>query len=481
MSSVFRMGQRARQPGGDSSRDNPLQKRTRLPKLEPNANRRAQEIVERHLHTSSEETFVSSACTIPVLEQIASTAPDAGRSHDVSYLKDKKVALAPKVAPSLIRESDWVYESSFLPQGPGSVYNGEDGMWRTLLFPSDKPSSRTDAVLLDAWITRAMTECGQSAPKSPQAGGGDLATRVEELVPLLSIGLHEVVRQVTHHCPERGLALEKIWKTYVDLFDRVLSEMQAALRLHKEKASGVQLVLKGAQSDLDEQKSSHPQQMQQVIVDLEAQFSAAQAEVEATLRKCDQENVSLRQELRKHHAALELWYPSFTLYQNSYMKGHIPSSSGVSAEMRNSHLASKNPDGEPGNMPEMAIAEDFKRLLSAFTPDKRKAIGKELSSIFAGVSSASSGQRQVTAEKGTADQDETRIAVLQAEISAQEEIIEQLKQQVESLESGRSLPDKRRDSAPADAAEDATAAALAARAPAPATGPAQAHPDVEEG
>lgn len=107
-------------------------------------------------------------------------------------------------------------------------------------------------------------------------------------------------------------------------------------------------------------------------------------------------------------------------------------------------------------MPEMAIAEDFKRLLSAFTPDKRKAIGKELSSLLAGVSSASSSHKRSMGEKGTTDNDEARIGMLQVEIAAQEKQIEHLKRQIEQLESGQSRP-RKSTSGSTHAAQDATA------------------------
>eukprot|EP00920_Eleutheroschizon_duboscqi_P028035 GHVT01068494.1.p1 GENE.GHVT01068494.1~~GHVT01068494.1.p1 ORF type:complete len:175 (-),score=32.00 GHVT01068494.1:3049-3573(-) len=81
-------------------------------------------------------------------------------------------------------------------------------------------------------------------PTSPPAASSfpptDLTAAVDELVPLLSIGLNEAVRQVSHHCAERGLVIEKIWSTYVELFDRVLSEMRRTHERHKIKAKSGQ-------------------------------------------------------------------------------------------------------------------------------------------------------------------------------------------------------------------------------------------------
>merc|ERR1719174_2436653 len=112
----------------------------------------------------------------------------------------------------------------------------------------------------------------------------DLAQAVDELVPILSVALHEIVRQVTHYCVERGVVLEKIWRTYVELFDRVLKEMHTSLRVHKERTSEVQEVLRKAQTELEALRRSHPHQMQKVISDLEGRFTSRQKELESELR-----------------------------------------------------------------------------------------------------------------------------------------------------------------------------------------------------
>merc|ERR1719171_2068451 len=181
------------------------------------------------------------------------------------------------------------------------------------------PSSRTDAIMLDAWITKSLEKYSDKVSEKE-----DLAAAVEELVPILSIALHEIVRQVIHYCAERGVVLEKIWRTYVELFDRVLREMKSSLKTHKEKTAEVQAVLNEACKSLDDLRSSHPVQMQKVIVDLEGKFTTRQKELEMELRARESENLVLTQELRDHHALLESWYPSFHLYQNSYIKGQIP-------------------------------------------------------------------------------------------------------------------------------------------------------------
>ncbi|CAE8713240.1 unnamed protein product, partial [Polarella glacialis] len=77
---------------------------------------------------------------------------------------------------------------------------------------------------------------------------------VEELVPILSIGLNEIVRQVSQHCLERGLVLEKIWRTYVELFERALADARATLKKQKERTSKLEAELVRIQNELEELK-----------------------------------------------------------------------------------------------------------------------------------------------------------------------------------------------------------------------------------
>merc|ERR1719436_138694 len=86
----------------------------------------------------------------------------------------------------------------------------------------------------------------------------ELVKTVQDLVPILSVALHEIVRQVTHHCGERGAVLEKIWRTYVELFNRVLRNMQESLRSQKRKTTEVQVVLDNVQKEVNAQRRKHP-------------------------------------------------------------------------------------------------------------------------------------------------------------------------------------------------------------------------------
>lgn len=481
-----------------------LAAKPRLPELRPNMNRRAQQIIAAHMRSaSSASTAFSSMATVPVLTQIASTAPRTARTHDISHLCDTSTYLTPSIPPSLVAEEDHIFETSFMPLNVSSKYNEQDGLWHTKVFPSNTPSSRTDAVLLDAWITRSLERYQQT---SACAAKEDLARAVEDLVPILSVALHEIVRQVTHHCIERGVGLEKIWRTYVELFDRVLSQMQDALLAQKSKALEAQNVLAGAREELQGLRKSHPEQMHRVIAELEEKFSTRQQEFEDALKQAEEDNIRLKQELRTHHRELEMWYPSFGLYRESYIKNHIPQftryaklptnktadnnsqnpSSGAlnptvpefrgrrpsAASPRHSMLvdpsqvAQLQEGAEPEFEPEVAIAEDFKRLLAVLAPEKRKGIGKELSFIMDPPKERSSsgankqqsrrytGNNESDGAESRGSQNEQQVVEsLKTEVRQQEERIRELREEISTLEHHQAGVEGREAAAAAAAAQ----------------------------
>lgn len=418
--------------GGLSSQQTSMN-RPKLPEVRAHRNRRAEKILQGHLHNVSTSTFQSSEASIPVLQQLDQTASRAARTHDISHLRDHGLHLAPKIPDSLLPKEDYVYERSFLPKNGTSAFKAEDGLWHTQVFPSSTaPSSRTDAIMLDQWISNSLEKYAARMSQQQE----DLAQAVEELVPILTVALHEIVRQVTHYCVERGVVLEKIWRTYVELFDRVLKEMHTSLRIHKERTTEVQEVLRQAQTELETLRKNHPHQMQKVIAELEGRFTTRQKELESDLRAREKDNQALTLELRSHHTAIESWYPEFHVYQNSYIKNNIPN---YDPKQKVQHRSSRggHGHGEDEKSPELAMAEDFKRLLAALAPDKRKIIGKELAGLL-----LEQQKEQKSGKKGKREnQDEgaRMLAILRAEVQEQEEKIKSLVAEVEALEPNRTF------------------------------------------
>eukprot|EP00929_Paragymnodinium_shiwhaense_P026960 TRINITY_DN15935_c0_g2_i1.p1 TRINITY_DN15935_c0_g2~~TRINITY_DN15935_c0_g2_i1.p1 ORF type:complete len:535 (+),score=191.42 TRINITY_DN15935_c0_g2_i1:197-1801(+) len=455
-------------PGGSLSARGP----PRLPKV-PNVNKRAQEIIAAHMPMGgSEASFYSDGSSVPVLAQIDSTAPRTAISHDISHLCDNKGAyLTPKIPASLIAETEHVYEKTFMPLDTTSAYSEADGLWHTKVFPSQAPSSRKDAVMLDAWITKSLEQQGASESATSE----ELVQAVEKLVPTLSVALHEIVRQVTHQCMERGSVLEKIWRTYVELFNRVLKQMQESLTTQKTNTSTVSEALSAAQQELTTLRKEHPENMHRIILNLESDFTQSQKQFEADLAEAEQKNKVLKQELREQHRELEIWFPMFPQYQDSFVKAQLPVPVSASKQRAMARLSKgrftannldalleadshadldeaaqlyeeekeeQNPDAMP---PEVALAEDFKRLLAVLAPEKRKTIGREIAPVMdpkfsmekgRGVHREKSVSRHsisIKEERAQREQIDT-VDRLQLEIREQEAKMKDLRHEIAKLE-----------------------------------------------
>lgn len=458
----------------------------KLPRLHPHVNKRAQQIIADHLNSVNSATSSVFTGTIPVLEQLESTAPRTARTHDISHLCDKPGFLTPRIPPSLIREEDHRYEAGFLSTGAHSFYNDRDGMWHTKVFPSNTPSSRTDAVMLDAWITRALRKQQDSLEQNSRSKD-DLVQTVEASIPILSVALHEVVRQVTHHCAERGVALDKIWRTYVELFHRVLRQMQQSLCDQKQMTIEAQGKLDQVRVELQNLRKEHPEHMHSVIAELEEKFRSKQKQYEQDLTSFEEENMSLKTDMRNHHKELEIWYPQFAQYQDSYIKTHLPGAQKDGFKRRPTRLERKNRTKSLGHIlseisqdpdldddipddeipPEVAIAEDFKRLLAVLPPDKRKIIGQELSHIMDAQGPTSAGgkdnKRQLKKQQSKSrrhqvqpGEDRDKVRELQTDVKQQEDRIKELREEIYRTETEQA--------AAAEAAAAATAATAAAEA-----------------
>merc|ERR1712060_175090 len=174
---------------------------------------------------------------------------------------------------------------------------------------------------------------------------------IEELVPILSIGLHEIVRQVTQHCLERGVVLEKIWRTYVELIERALAETRAALRRHKDKYAKVENDLRRTRRELAELHDKHPEQISKLSSTLAGKFAQRQEELEDQLKSVGLENQALTQHLREQSASLCSWFPLFAKYKDSrYRKT----------------LAQRAPEQASGGAPEARLAADCRRRVGFF-------------------------------------------------------------------------------------------------------------------
>jgi hypothetical protein len=235
-----------------------------------------------------------------------------------------------------------------------------------VLFATGKPSSKADAAILNRWITDVLDRYAEKMAAGEEESTS-LNQRVDELVPILSLGLHELTRQVSKECAERGVVLEKIWRTYVELFDRSLKETRALLRFHKARSQRVSEALDETHEALAEVKQKLPSQMDKLHQTLSSKFAHRSEELESLLKSTKKENAAMEQLIEVHKDATKSWFPSFEKYSGS---SHRVILQGACAELPSS------------TTPESRMAADFKRILLALPPEARRKIGFYVSSLL---------------------------------------------------------------------------------------------------
>lgn len=245
-----------------------------------------------------------------------------------------------------------------------------DVMPEAILFPANKPTSRADAQVLARWVSSSFQTYAKRSKQadSKEICEEDLTKMVQELVPVLSIGLNEVVRQVSQHCLERGVVLEKIWRTYVELFEQALGESREALRRQKEKTAKAEAELQRVRDEATDLKAKHPAQLDKLRQTLTTKFDQRQNELVQQLTSTRSENralkVHLEEQLSKQHA----WFPMFAIYKES--------------RYRRALLGKAVAELPKAATVEARLASDFRRILSSLPADVRRRVGFFISSLL---------------------------------------------------------------------------------------------------
>lgn len=87
--------------------------------------------------------------------------------------------------------------------------------WTKYAFENNtQPAGRHDAIMLEKWLNNQLKKFGELRTM-------DDFKSVQEV---FSVCMHELIRQVSIHCVERGKLLGKLWVRYVDLFNCVATE-----------------------------------------------------------------------------------------------------------------------------------------------------------------------------------------------------------------------------------------------------------------
>ena len=167
-----------------------------------------------------------------------------GKDREVSYLSDGGGASSASSMPASVIPDAFriVMESPFPTREPGFysvfgedeednwAYNAATRHFEAVLFPSKVPAGRRDVVLLHAWVNDMIARLKQTSSN----------LREEEMLKdaqlLFSVAFHEIIRQVSVHCLERGYLMGKIWWSEMELFQRLLALHRCSDdTLHRER------------------------------------------------------------------------------------------------------------------------------------------------------------------------------------------------------------------------------------------------------
>ena len=209
---------------------------------------------------------ISESTAVKLPREAAGLKPRGGTQSEVSYLSDGPAASAAHgtVPASMIPDAFRIVLESPLPMREPNFYslfsdddwsyNASTRQFEAVLFPSKVPAGRRDVLLLHTWVNDMISRLKQTSRASEEE-------TLKDAQLLFSVAFHEIIRQVSVHCLERGYLMGKIWWSEMELFQRLLQ-----MRRDSDKAR-------------DEERAKHAsevEQLRQRVEELEAQLKGYQ-------------------------------------------------------------------------------------------------------------------------------------------------------------------------------------------------------------
>ena len=274
---------------------------------------------------------------------------------DVSFLRDTQTSnLTPSIPPTLIPEADMITEESMFPpedKARKCWYDPEKKVYVSVVFPSMKPTGRHDVELLSNWLSQALGETNFQS----NINNDNRSQIVRNQLSKLQIGFREVVRQVAVTCHERGVLLDKIWKSMSDLLEYVMQQMQTTIMSCESRMGELNLRAGKHESDLLGMKSRHNDEVSILTQTIGYKWGQRLETVKQALIKNEIELESSSQLV----AQVKTWFPSFSTYAPTVLSSLLP-------PLNNSQLL------EQGLLlPEEALKNDIKRVVEKCMFDRK--------------------------------------------------------------------------------------------------------------
>ncbi|KAJ9467335.1 hypothetical protein DIPPA_08470 [Diplonema papillatum] len=152
----------------------------------------------------------------------------------------KASACAGGLPPVVVPKEYWVYSEAPLAHafaGSAVEFDEQRGLWKKKIFPSEKPTSRVEVILLakalDSMVQSIDLSVIADSDRCYAADNDDYNVTFEKLLTVYNIGFSELIRQVYMTCAERGIVLDRIRNLVMDFahncFD-IVHYLKAQLR-----------------------------------------------------------------------------------------------------------------------------------------------------------------------------------------------------------------------------------------------------------
>ena len=199
---------------------------------------------DRRIKTQHQSTEVEKSDEKDIMKRLLSEARDPD-SFVASVLKVSQVGTE-ATPPAMIPREYWIYSENPLSHAFGSsntaFFDQKLSIWKKKIFPSEKPSSRTEVILLaktlDMMLSKVDISVVSDTEKCYSAESSDYNTTFKKLLEIYNVGFGELIRQVYVQCAERGVVLDGIRNLYADYSSNcleIIAFLKSQVRSSKSK------------------------------------------------------------------------------------------------------------------------------------------------------------------------------------------------------------------------------------------------------
>jgi len=150
-------------------------------------------------------------------------------------------------------------------------YDAAGAKWDFKVFPARLPASRQDVLLLREWLAEESARFSEGQSREDRQDAFHFAKRAQGLY---GRAFHELTRQVTVHCEERGALMADIWQAHV------LVTAQALESLRKQGASQEEEIeeMRAIQDDYEADTQRDIMRLETELEQLQGELAKAQKE-----------------------------------------------------------------------------------------------------------------------------------------------------------------------------------------------------------